>query len=288
MSRFYENEELEELVANACLEKAFPVTVHFFQDSPTTVPQPLGCGVLFTFQNNFFIITAAHLLEGDVHNDLRVMVDGYLFPLQGIWRFIRNSVDEVQEYPQNVDLAVLKFIPCQLLAKLQQDRSFLELQHLAFDQQQIVSSSPEVTNALCGYHIVGYPSSRTKYDATANSYRSTMYVTYTTLHKKNLKRLRKKFNANHHLFFDYRTTGKDPKENNKVQLPTYGGLSGTGIWKVDYLVGADFNIKLGGIFLQTSQKESVMIGLKIDMIIQVIREAFNLPRLPKRDLSASL
>lgn len=287
MSRFYENEELEELVAKACLDKAFPVTVHFFQDSLTKVPQPLGCGVLFTFQNNFFIITAAHLLEGDVHNDIRVMVEGYLYPLQGIWKFVLNDIDETQEFPQNVDLAVFKFIPCQLLTRLQQDRGFLELQHLAFDQQQVVSSSPDVTNVLCGYHIVGYPSSRTKYDTEVDSYRSTMYVTYTTLHKKNLKRLRKKFNSNHHLFFDYRTTGKNPKENSKVKLPTYGGLSGTGIWKVNHFVGGDLNIKLAGIFLQTSQKESVMIGLKIDMILQVIREAFNLPRLPKRDLAVT-
>ena len=287
MNRFYTNEELEDLVAKACIEKAFPVTVHFFQDLPTKVPQPLGCGVLFTFQDNFFIITAAHLLEGNIYNDLRVMVEGYLYPLQGVWRFVHKDVDDTQEFPQNIDLAVFKLIPCQLLTRLQQDRGFLELQHLAFDQQQLIASSPDVENALCGYQIVGYPGSRTKFDTTADTYRSTMYVTYTTLHKKNLKKLREKFNSNHHLFFDYRTTGKDPREKNKVNLPTYGGLSGTGIWKVDHFVGGDLNIKLGGIFLQTSQKDSIMIGLKIDLIIQVIREAFNLPRLPKIDLSVS-
>jgi hypothetical protein len=47
MHRFMSNQEVEKEVVEACQNKAYPVTVHFYLASGDGVPEPFGGGVLF-------------------------------------------------------------------------------------------------------------------------------------------------------------------------------------------------------------------------------------------------
>lgn len=271
-------------MAEACQQKAIPATVHFYLDSPIDPPKPHGNGVLFAFDGTYFIFTAAHLLEKDNFEAIRIMIDGQIYDLDGCtFKFALSKNGQNKDYMANIDLAILKLGEGDLLTRLKTDRQFMELQNILFDQNQKVGLLPSNEAALNAYYIIGYPASTTKFNEKTSAYHSTIFGIYCTLHKKNLEKLKKKFGI-YHLFFDYRRSGKNLKHQNKVQLPPYYGLSGTGIWKADYYKGAEHNIKLAGIFLEVSQKETIMVGLRIDLIIQQLRFTFDLPKLPRRIL----
>lgn len=285
MQRFLSNAEVEKQTIEACQAKAVPATIHFYLDSPTAPPRPHGNGVLFTFDGNYFIFTAAHLLEKDNFESIRVMIDGQIYTLDGCtFKYAISKNGQNKEYVANIDLAILKLENGELLTRLRADRQFMELQDICFDQNQKVGLLPAYEAALDAYYIIGYPASSTKFDENESAYHSTLFGITCTLHKKNLEHLKKTFGL-YHLFFDYRKSGKSLKHQNKVQLPPYHGLSGTGIWKADYYQGAEHNIKLAGIFLEIHLKETIMIGLRIDLIIQQLRTQFELLRLPKRTLT---
>ena len=277
---------VEKQMTEACLKKAMPATVHFYLSSPSAPPRPHGNGVLFAFEENYFVLTAAHLLNEDNFEAIRIMVDGQLYSLDGCtFKFALSKDDQNEVYLANIDLAALKLEESSLLTRLKADRSFLGLQDILFDQQQTVGLLPAYEAALSAYYIIGYPASRTNYNEKEFAYHSTLFGIYCTLHKKNLDRLQEKF-GNYHLFFDYRTSGKNFKHRNKVQLPSYQGLSGTEIWNADYFnQHGEHNIKLAGILLETSQKDSVIVGLRMDLVIQMLRQHFDLPRLPRRTLN---
>lgn len=286
MQRFLSNAEVEKQMAEACQKKAIPATIHFYLDSPIDLPKPHGNGVLFGFEGNYFIFTAAHLLDKNNFEAIRIMIDGQVYTLDGCtFMFALSKNGQNKDYVANIDLAILKLGNGDLLARLKADRQFMELQNILFDQTQKVGLLPPHQAALNAYYIIGYPASSTKFSEKTSAYYSTLFGIYCTLHNKNLDSLKKKF-GNYHLFFDYRKSGKSLKHQNKVKLPPYHGLSGTGIWKADHYKDGVHNIKLAGIFLQVSQKETVMVGLRIDLIIQQLRIQFNLARLPKRDLPA--
>lgn len=287
MQRFISDGEAEILMAEACQEKAYPATVHFYLDVSTGPPRPHGCGVLFTFEGNYFVLTASHLLDKTNFTALRIMIDGTVYKLDGsTFKFAIPEEGDKNNYVGNIDLAILKLGDGELLNRLKAERNFTELQDILFDQNQKVGILPSHEAALNAYYIIGYPASRTKFNEKTSSYHSTLFGIYCTLHKKNLNRLEKEF-GEYHLFFDYRKSGKSLKHQKKVKLPKYYGLSGTGIWKTDHFnINGTFNVKLAGIFLQVSQKETIMVGLRIDLIIQELRTQFNLPRLPKRSLSS--
>jgi len=259
-------------------------TVQFFKKKTEKGIGGLGSGILFEFEDNYFIITASHnfIHSGEfVGNDLIVQFGQYLCDLKMEVIF---GIDNLSYERTKIDLAVVKLKSTNLIDDLKKHKSFLTLSDINFfPNQRIVN---EANNEPSDYYILfGFPETKTKrviksYNPTIedNKFNITAYCQMEYLRNKIPPRLIREGFTNH-IFFNKIKKGSDLNFENRLIKPVQNGMSGCGLWEINVdLIKGKPQLKLVGIF--TEFQKDFGISVKLKFAIELIRNKLNLRRLP--------
>lgn len=260
-------------------------TVQIYKDDIEKAYVSLGSGILFSFENNFFIITASHNF---IHEGQFLGIKGYyiqagvsLYSLQ--YEDIRG-VPQIIYYSNKIDLAIVKLESQDLIAALIESKKFVTLEYIKFNPKQRVTFEKN-SEPSDFYVLFGFPGTKTK--------RVIKPGTPIVIEKKfnvkaycQLEYLRNKIpqelidmGFTNHIFFSKIKKGSDLYSNKRLIKPVQNGMSGCGLWEIyaDYVNGMP-KLKLAGIFTEFQMGFGIAVQLKY--AIAIIRQEFNLNRLP--------
>lgn len=234
-----------------------------------------GTAILFTYRNNFFLITASHNFVGEDPKSIRIRVGPHLEKISNsVLKFSKETGSLAKD---KIDLAVLWFNDSELIACLHKYNTFIELQDLRIDHEQKVVTSHRKDSK---YILFGFPGSRTKQKfGVQNAWNvKALYIEVMLKQFHNDQIELPGFVG--HLAFDRPTKGMNPATGSRTSLPKFKGLSGGGLWDI---IGIDpannmLDIRLVGIFIELSL--TLGFATRIDFAIELIRSHFGLATLP--------
>jgi hypothetical protein len=262
-------------------------TVQIFKNNIEKGIGGLGSGILFEFEDNYFIITASHnfvhadKFVGQGIEDFTLQVGEYLYDLKKEFFF---RIDKPTYERTKIDLAIIKLRSKNLIDGLKKNKSFLKLSDINFFPNQRVIN--EVNNEPSDYYILyGFPGTKTKrviksFKPTVedNKFNITAYCQMEYLKNKVPKKLIEEGFTNH-TFFNQIKKGSDLDFKNRIIKPVQNGMSGCGLWEINtHLIDGKPKIKLVGIF--TEFQKGFGISVKLKFAILLIQQKFKLNRLP--------
>ncbi|MFD2574581.1 hypothetical protein ACFSUS_28375 [Spirosoma soli] len=234
------------------------------------VIEPLGSGLFMQIDDDYFLITAGHLLNLEDWKDLLVPGNNnQMVWLNGIVATTFNKPNLIS----NIDFAVLKF-------------SSRQVKHLTNGHHGTIKPNHVLINHNLkygdNYVIAGYPVSgvRKKYGQPIYKPIPLKLLTYP-VHVKNYRK--HGFNPNHHILLKYQRTLKPFNYQQKQITKEAVGISGSGLWFVpdwNRMTNGVPTFFLTGIMIENHKDKGFLAALRIDFVIETIRQIFN-----KGDLS---
>ena len=263
-------------------------TVQIFKENIEKGFGSLGSGVLFSFENSYFIITASHnfIHQGEFvgkgMKDYYIQLgDRSLFSLRN--EDVRGIVEK--SYLLNrIDLAVVKVDSKEIIEALLENKRFLRLEDINFFPEQRVAYEAN-TEASDYYVLFGFPGTKTKKEIKTGNplikekkFKVKAYCQLEYLKNKVPPKLID-IGFTTHIFFSKIKKGSDLYLNKRLIKPVQNGMSGCGLWEIyaDFVDGTP-KLKLAGIF--TEFQMGFGISVKLKLVITFIRQNFNLNRLP--------
>lgn len=266
-------------------ESAQKSTIQLFHnDKPEwekSMPELVGSGVLIELDDCYYIVTAAHVVQGyalerlrnpyrndDDYDDLSeaqltlnnigILYDQSYYPIQRV--VFTNTENGIIE--NNVDLAVL-FLDLESAEELKKSFVFVSINRMILNH---------TISAKSCYFIYGFPADWTEIDDSTGKIMSKpfKYITKGILIQEltNTKHYDPRYNIL--LSYDKRkmicTESGQPLEDFCPK-----GISGCGLW---YYVGQ--SLRLIGIMTEdkwTQQQQPLMMATRIDEVIAIIRKA---------------
>lgn len=256
-------------------------TPPIFAKNAYNAPQHLGSGVLFEFQDQFFFITAGHIFEDRNIDDMLIPTSIKFEEILGEVYITAPSLPSLKYENEilvdSLDLAIIR-LEKEVADALKIDYSFLGISNIELGHQQKYFGQEE--NKISDYYFVfGFPATKIKSKNQHWIAEPLFFFAYNTINRfKNKKLHVDKFH--YHLFVNYTKKMTNQITKIKQKLPALEGMSGGGLWD---FVGYDINnnepvLKLVGIMIE--YRRDFIISTKIDYVIALIREKFNLPKLP--------
>lgn len=237
------------------LYSAFQSTICFFCDGEKDSILPAGSGVFIKYKENYYVISAAHVLA-EYYNDTFVILDDVELVIGG--RLISSPMPSSgNRADDKIDIAIIKVDPScvpQLLTRYKAlDVNEIELGH----------QMKELTT----YFSVGFPLTRTKKVWNANeiksigfSYQSEPFLNY------NYDKFGFSSEINFAIKFDGEVTSAiNPNDH---LAPDITGISGSGIWHFS----GKAEKRLIGIAIERIKEtgHKCVIATKIDVVIKMI------------------
>lgn len=232
-------------------------------------PKPHGTGVFIEVDSNYFLLTAAHVIDQQ-ENDIYIGVDKHEFLKLGgelIVNSVRNS--SLRE-DDKCDIAIFKLTE-ETVEKLKNRYKFIPKHELGINQHDVY---------LPEYLAIGFPATKSKYNSYKDEIKSHPFI-YTTLAAsqevyEELRCLRYVNIIVHYekeKVVDYNTgqtlTGPDPF-----------GMSGCGLWHIPPQIvenGEYIKKNLVGILTEWPvENRNYFIGTRIDLFTEVIRQNYKL------------
>ena len=247
-------------VANAALL----VTPIISRQNPPVVT-PLGSGLFFQIDNDYFLITAGHLINLEDWKDLLVPGNNN----NAVWLngIIATTFDK-PNLTSNIDFAILKF-------------SERQIKHLTNGYYETIKPNHVLINHKLkfdnNYIVSGYPVSgiKKKYGKSVYTPIPLKFVTEPIPTKKYSKF---GFNPEHHILIKYQRKLK-MFPSNRIQITKEAtGISGSGLWFVpdwNRITNGIPNFYLTGIMIENYKDKGFLVALRIDFIIETIKQVFN-------------
>jgi len=250
-------------------------TIQIFKHTVDGV-KPLGSGILFSFEDNYFILTAAHNLKGLKRQDLSVRIGNSLISLE---HDILHYISETGENKDDkIDLGAILIRTNDAIQDINTFNRCINLEDINFNPVQQKSTSIQTTNP--DYIMFGYPESQTKLKHGSSDHWKVK-VLYFKCGLNNIDTSEIiDLGFRNHIFCTRTKGGSDLYTGQKRNLPLLYGMSGCGLWqlnKIDVNTGR-FQLKLCGIFYGVEKE--FLIFTKVGHVIDMIRESFNLKKLP--------
>ncbi len=242
---------------------ALLVTPIISRQNPPVV-QPLGSGLFLEIDDDYFLVTAGHLLNLLDRKDLLVPGNNnQMIWLNGV---LATTFDKFS-LKSNIDFAVLKF-------------SNRQIKHLIGGYHKSVKSNRILINHSLhfsdNYVVAGYPINGIK-----KTYGKPVYTPIPLkllTHPIPLKNYKKYgFDPNNHILLKYQITLKP--FNSKVNSVTKDatGISGSGLWFVPDWNDSNYgipNFYLIGVMIENHKDKGFLVALKIDFVTETIRKIF--------------
>ena len=263
-----ENQQSLKLYRDYQLEvskEIYPSTIHFMTLDDRENPQPFGSGVLIEIDDHYFVFTAAHVLEGKQGKLFVGIGKNDLLSLGG--DYIINVDSDRENDPIDIGIVVLDN---ETAGKLKIGYTFILKESLGINHQPI--QNPQ-------YVALGYPASKSKYNAYKNTIKSSPFI-YITMTAKAEFYKTMNCDISQRILVHYEKKGVMDYSTGKKQTgPDTFGMSGCGFW----------HVPIKGLLPQTKEKKLVAIltdwppenknfwiGTRIDIFTEVLRQKFNL------------
>lgn len=230
--------------------------------------KPAGSGVLLKFQNEYFLISAAHLLN-ESNWDLLIMpaTDGKWVTLQGELCTSYRDSDEKKD----IDFAILRFYP-----KMHKHLTM----YSPIVEQEILMN--HVVNEDTRYFLAGYPIRKVKIDPNRKTAKAEALAILTSGTSKK-RYIKHGFDENFHTLVSFQNKIRQPSGSARTRIGNPQGISGCGLFLIPEFSQAQIDhltIKLIGIMIENHQHLGFMAAIRIDAVIEVLRFQFNLNNLP--------
>jgi len=268
------NDEIENIL--------FRNTIQFFRTSDKYGVESHGSGTLFKFEDSYFVLTASHNFVDENLNQLTIQAgdDLHFFNKEHTVGINKDTYNR-----NKIDIAIIKLKHGKLLDDLLNYKAFIELKDMDFHaEQKILKKQDE--KEVDYYFLFGFPASKTDLKIKKDHsnlkkkyFKIIAYCQMEYLENKIPNKLIQDGFTNH-LFFNKNKKGADKNFKGRIIKPKQNGMSGCGLWEVYFNVNSGkVQTKQVGIF--TEFQRGFGISVKIKFAIELIRESFNLKRLPK-------
>lgn len=221
--------------------------------------EPLGCGVLLLLQGEFFLVTAAHLLNAQMWLDLVIPgTNGVMISLQG--ELCTSHLNNGER--SNIDFAFIRFYP-----KMHQ---YLTIYDPITETEVLMNHSTILRDH---YLLAGYPVRKIKKKTGRREFHAESFGFLT--HSVPQKRLHKHgFNQNLHALVAFQRKVQSFDNGSIYTAVNPQGISGSGLFFIP-----EFNqnqldnpsVFLVGIMIENHQDKGILAALRIDIVIEVIR-----------------
>ncbi|OUP35642.1 hypothetical protein [Bacteroides sp. An19] len=249
----------------------------FHNDMPqweSSPPEPIGTGVLIKYEDNHFIVSAAHVLqpyatkqkrnpyrEESEYDDpqeaflslenMGFYYNGFYYPIKEVT--YTNITGEVENL---IDIAVIRLeieTVEELSGKQFVDYNLIEFNHTITTQSR--------------YFVYGYPAEWTDLKSTEIVQKPLEMIT-NGIDASTVEGV--KFDAQYNLLIGYTPKSLVDEDGHVLDISSPNGISGCGLW---YL-GTDGQLKLVGIMTENKiEKEGMpfMMATQIDTVIGILK-----------------
>jgi len=226
--------------------------------------EPLGCGVMLFIQGEYFLVTAAHLLNSEMWGDLVMPgANGATVSLQG--ELCTSHLGNKER--SNIDFAILRFYP-------KMHRHFTIYDPILEDEILMNHSIVKKDH----YLLAGYPIRKIKKTVGEKEFTFTAFKFLT--HGLQDKRLNKNgFDKNIHALVAFQNKIQSFADGGIYRAVNPQGISGSGLYFIREFNQSQLNnmrVDLVGIMIENYVDKGFLAAFKIDVIIEVIRRDYGL------------
>jgi hypothetical protein len=246
-----------------------------FKIGTAEFPDPNGCSILFQFNGKYFCISNAHVLaDNNLGKTFFLLGSGKTSNLGG--HFLNTSLPTSgNRQDDTIDIAIIYLEKETIEALLKRGYQFLNIDEIKTGYNSIESDS---------VLVIGYPASQTKIDVKNKNVISKPFFLSANPFTKNLYKI--KYPRDFHIIVSY------PRK--KIKHPILGvkrgpyprGMSGCGFWHLEKKEGK-YYAYLVGILSEYHQNRSLLIGTKIDIFIDTIKQLID-SKIPNHGVKVKL
>lgn len=223
--------------------------------------KPLGSAVLLTINDKYYLLTAAHVIDGCDISNIAFWDNQDLVRVSGNVAYLSNA----SEINKNGDVAVWQ---------LSEDATFALLKHYHFLPFDRVKLRHNIV-AQERYIILGYPVSKTKkiYHNMTIPIKTCQFVTSGDVTSRKYFHNNLNPQVNFMLVYHRRKVQGFGTDKKQIEhLPDPHGMSGCGLWYLD----EDKHSRLVGLMIGYNHTDSIMIASRIDLVTEIIRKKFDM------------
>lgn len=230
---------------------------------------PFGTGILVTYKNHFFIISAAHVLEIDHINNLLFEISGNEAGqtcFKGIGKYAVLTSQKVEDKRDNdkLDIAIMKLLGKEDIEKLREHFDFYEYSEADFNHNPI--------EGIPYYVVFGYPATQTKINRhKRNKYRKAFVFNSRTRDFPNCEE--ENYSIDDNIFIDFPKKLQNGESGELFIPPNPRGISGCGLWCITdsvNLQSRNWHYKLVGIMIE-HHEQGLLVATKLNQIDAIIR-----------------
>lgn len=243
---------LKEKIINQCADEIFKYSPQLFilkNEIKPIRPEALATCVLYQDGDSFYLITARHVFKNHDHTKIGILINDEFSYLHGFTILTEDKDNKI-------DIAIMKLYD-HFSKKLQEEYFFLDDSFINFNHDFIHRQN---------YLMAGYPVHMSKIYATTHKREQLISLTHPS-QKDNYSKLL--LDKSHHITLDIEKIRSFKNITQDVKGPTLYGMSGSGLWVINFSKEASF--KLVGIMIEWHKEEKVTVATKIDLVINIIR-----------------
>lgn len=227
-------------------------------------PASFGSAILASLNESYFLITAAHCVDGINLEYLGVMIGNDFCTIGGQLFYYEPNRDVFD--PNNADIAVI-MLDTQTVAAMREKYEFIDWQKIGLDHLSDQSSK---------YLIFGYPASKTrKHFPTKQIIPEPLVL--RTVGASDEYYLQEQIDRSKTflLYADQKSVGR-AADSKIEELPQLGGISGCGVWTILDLFTPSPKYKLAGLITGEGRNKTVLYCSKINNAERVIKSHFKI------------
>ena len=266
-----------EYAANNYINNA---TIHFCTMKGKKI-KTFGTGIILKYEDDFFIVSAAHVLSPETIHDLNIRAVDKIFPVYQLCNKLIFSVNP-KEKINDIDISIMKIKSRYF--------DFIRENYFPIPIEKIIPNHSFKGNNL--YLMFGYPESKSKFIVKENRFliRPSIYRTY--YFPQNLD-LVKPENTDIKVPFKYGKLEINGNSDQTATSPHPTGFSGSGMWEIKRVslkekMFAEIDINPVAIMTDFNLKENLIWGTEYYIVQELLCEYFGIKGLkfiPKRKIN---
>jgi len=267
------NEGIDEVLGDASKIIKDYTPILFYKDFNTNNQlQAWATGVLVKLKNKYFLFTAAHIIENILPETIGIMLDDVFQVLGGT---VRHTELLDSRGGKIIDICIWE-IEKDVAKNIESKMKFFSLDNFNKDLQ---------TYSGTNYLVWGYPYKNVKVLPSNPNIKSTPLILLSKLvSDRNYENIGYDYDKN--LVLEYKRHEIRKSASDKIEQGRKPkGCSGCGIWVIPNLCvekGKTPPHILAGIMTKYLENEDVIVGTRIHIIVEIIRNEFDIPLLASK------
>lgn len=261
---------LNNTIANYLTKRISSHTVPIFRQINQKI-ETHGTGVLVEYNDQYFLISAAHVLEDEYTDEILFHTGKTTFRNLGSHEKVLTALPKSGDRDEDkIDIGVIKLHDSSTLKELKENYQFLDIKKSINNH----ITKPKDDN----YIVLGYPQDTTKVNSHKKEINSRVLVFFSRVSK--FTQFEKyKCNKESNIFIDHPKRLEYLNEGSKIKKSGRPhGISGCGLWYISKELTNNketINYSLIGIMIEYKVKYArVMIATKFKFVDKIIKEIF--------------